>query len=75
MSIPCIDWKTGYPLTCEKWYGGAYTLVENYVPPMNEEDIVQPEQNENEEEIVKNDDIVIIDGKRYSKTELRSLLE
>lgn len=75
MGIPCIDWKTGYPLTCEKWYGGRYTLVENYVPPMNVEDIVQPEQNENEEEIVKNDDTVIIDGKKYSKEKLRSLLE
>ena len=74
MGIPCIDWKTGYPLTCEKWYGGAYTLVENYVPPMNVEDIVQPEQNECEKEISE-DDYVVIDGKRYNKDELRSLLE
>ena len=74
MNLPCIDWKTGLPLTNEKWFGGAYTLVENYVPPVSEEDTVQPEQPEIGEEIVE-DDYVIIDGKKYSKTELRSLLE
>ena len=77
MDVPCIDWKTGYPLTSEKWFGGPYTLVQNYVPPVNdepaqyEEVVVEPEQVEIEDE----DDYVIIDGKRYSKEELRSLLE
>ena len=77
MDIPCIDWKTGYPLTGEKWFGGPYTLVQNYVPPQEdtpesyEEIVVEPEQVEIEDE----DDYVIIDGKRYSKEELRSLLE
>ena len=79
MNIPCIDWNTGYPLTNAKWFGGPYTLVQNYVPPVNdepaqyEEVIVEPEQVE--EEVVEDDDYVIIDGKRYSKAELRSLLE
>lgn len=73
--IPCINWNTGAPLTDAKWFGGPYKLVENYVPPVCEEDTVQPEQPEVEEEIVENDDYVIIDGKKYSKTELRSLLE
>ncbi len=81
MNIPCIDWNTGYPLTSEKWFGGPYTLVQNYVPPKDnkpesyEEILVEPAQVEVEEEIENEDDYVIIDGKRYSKAELRSLLE
>ena len=77
MNIPCINWMNGYPLTGEKWFGGPYTLVQNYVPPKDdepaeyEEVIVEPEQVEVEDE----DDYVIIDGKRYSKEELRRLLE
>ena len=76
MDIPCIDWNTGYPLTNAKWFGGPYTMVQNYVPPQDDvpesyEEIVEPEQVEVEDE----DDYVIIDGKRYSKEELRSLLE
>ena len=82
MDIPCINWSTGYPLTGEKWFGGPYTLVQNYIPPKDdeptqyEEILVEPAQVEVEEEVVENkDDYVIIDGKRYSKAELRSLLE
>ena len=81
MNIPCIDWKTGYPLTDPKWFGGPYTLVQNYVPPKNdeptqyEEIVVEPEQVEVEEEVIEDDEYVIIDGKRYSKAELRSLIE
>ena len=81
MNIPGIDWSNGYPLTDAKWFGGPYTLVQNYVPPtvntpaQYEEVLVEPEQVEVEEEVVEDDDYVIIDGKRYSKAELRSLLE
>ena len=81
MDIPCIDWNTGYPLTNPKWFGGPYTLVQNYVPPKDsepaqcEEILVEPVQVEVEEEVIEDDDYVIIDGKRYSKEELRSLLE
>lgn len=74
--IAGIDWTTGAPLTNEAWCGGAYTLVQNYVAP--QEDVpesykitVEPAQVEVENE----DDYVIIDGKKYSKEELRSLLE
>ena len=80
MGIPGIDWNTGYPLTNPKWFGGPYSLVQNYVPPVNdepaqyEEVIVEPAQVEVEVE-ENEDDYVIIDGKRYSKEELRSLLE
>ena len=82
MDIPCIDWSTGYPLTNPKWFGGPYTMVQNYVPPQEdtpesyEEIVVEPEQVDVEEEVIENeDDYVIIDGKKYSKEELRSLLE
>ena len=78
--VPGINWDTGYPLTEPGWSGGPYTLVQNYVPPVNdapaqyEEVIVEPEQIE-VEEVEDEDDYVVIDGKRYSKEELRSLLE
>jgi len=80
--IPGIDWKNGYPLTHPEWAGGPYTLVQNYVPPVNDEPaqyekvLVEPAQVKVEEEVVEDeDDYVIIDGKKYSKKELRSLLE
>ena len=76
MNVPCIDWITGAPLTDPKWFGGPYKLVENYVPPVDEEVIIQPEHPKVEEKIVENeDDYVVIEGKKYSKEELRSLLE
>lgn len=71
-----IDWNTGAPLTKREWSGGPYQLVQNYVPPQKdttesyEEIVVEPAQVEVEDE----DDYVIIDGKRYSKEELRALL-
>ena len=82
MNIPCIDWSNGYPLTDAKWFGGPYTLVQNYVPPMNDEParyeeviVEDPEPIPQEEEVVEDDDYVIIGGVRYSKEELRSLIE
>lgn len=75
-NIPCIDWNTGYPLTNAKWFGGPYRLISNYVPPAEdqeetyEEIVVEPEPVVEENE----DDYVVIDGKRYSKKELRALL-
>ena len=74
-NITGIDWITGAPLTNPVWAGGPYKMVENYVPQMAEKDTVQPNQAEVDEKIVENDDYVIIDGKKYNKTELRSLLE
>ena len=75
MNIPGIDWSTGMPLTNPVWAGGPYKLVENYVPPVDGEDIISPEQPESEEKIVEDDNCVVIDGKKYNKEELRSLLE
>ncbi len=75
-NVPCIDWNTGKPLTNPGWSGGPYTLVQNYVPPQDDgpaqyEEVVEPDQVVVEDE----DDYVVIDGKKYSKEELRSLLE
>ena len=75
MDIPGIDWKTGMPLTNPVWAGGPYTLIDDYNPHTAEENITQTEQTKTEEEIVENDDYVIIDGKKYNKEELRSLLQ
>ena len=76
MRIPGIDWNNGMPLTNPAWVGGPYILVQNYVTQVNDEpaqyeEVVEPEQVEIEDK----DDYVVIDGKRYSKEELRSLLE
>ena len=83
MDIPCIDWNTGYPLTNPKWFGGPYTLVQNYVPPVNDDEppqydeivIEDPEPMAQEEDVVEDDDYVVINGVRYTKAELRSLIE
>lgn len=36
MGIVGINWETGAPLTNENWFGGTYTLVENYETPVTE---------------------------------------
>ena len=76
--IPGINWVTGYPLTDAGWSGGPYKMVQNYVAPVEEgqeetyeEIVVDPEPVIEENE----DDYVIINGVRYTKAELRSLIE
>ena len=78
MNIPCIDWEDGMPLTGPKWFGGPYQLVDNYIEMEDGAiyDVVtypEPEE-EPEEEVTVTEDTVIIDGKEYSKEELRALL-
>ena len=80
MNIPCIDWSNGYPLTNVKWFGGPYTLVQNYVPPVNDEpvqyeEVIVEDSEPIPQEVVEDDDYVVIGGVRYSKEELRSLIE
>lgn len=72
MNIPGIDWHTGKPLTDPDWAGGRYTLVTNYVPPLE----TDPETYDEiiEEDVTVTEDTVIIDGKEYNKNELRALL-
>lgn len=75
MDIPGIDWKTGMPLTNPVWAGGPYQLVDNYIE-MADGDIydvaVYPEP---EDAPVPTGETIVINGKEYSKEELRSLLE
>lgn len=83
MDIPCIDWKTGYPLTDPKWFGGAYTLVQNYEYEVEQDldyinklhEQLTGEKPEEEYCEVEDADFIEIDGKRYSKEELRRLIE
>ena len=77
MNIPCIDWSTGYPLTGKKWFGGPYKLVQNYVTPVEDREASYEEIVVESEPVVEEneDDYVVINGVRYSKDELRSLLE
>lgn len=76
MNISGIDWTTGAPLTNEAWYGGRYTLVQNYVAPTEEADesyeIVEPEQTETVAET--EEETITIDGQEYSLEEVRRLL-
>ena len=73
-NLSFIDWNTGYPLTGEKWFGGPYELVQNYVPPSEDQEETYEEIVVEPEPVVEEDDYVVIDGKRYSKEELRALL-
>ncbi len=82
MGVEGIDWNTGTPLTNAAWCGGPYTLVQNYIPPQEDtpesydEVIVEdPKPIVQDEEVVEDDDYVVIGGVRYSKEELRSLIE
>ena len=63
MGIPGIDWQTGMPLTNPVWAAGPYILVNDYVP----EDPAPVQDPPT--------DTIVIDGKKYNKEELRSLLE
>ena len=75
MNIPCIDWQTGAPLTDPAWAGGAYMLVQNYVPPQEDApesyEIVEPEP---EPEPVVEEETVVINGVTYTKAQLREML-
>ena len=75
--IPCIDWSTGWPLTDPAWAGGAYQLVQNYVPPKDDEpetyEIVEPEPAPEPEPVVE-EETVVINGVTYTKAQLREML-
>ena len=76
MGVPGINWDTGYPLTASGWAGGPYQLVDNYVEVTDGaiyDVAVYPEPEDDTP--VPAADTIVIDGKKYSKTELRSLLE
>lgn len=70
-----IDWNTGQPMTNPEYCGGPYRLVQNYVQPQGDAPAIYEEVVIEEPEVEDEDDYVVIDGKRYSKAELRSLIE
>ena len=72
MKVPGINWSNGYPLTSQGWVGGCYLLVTDYDPDDEPSPMKVPQS---EPEIENENDYVVIDGKRYSKAELRSLIE
>ena len=48
-----IDWETGLPLTSPHWFGGPYTLIEDYVPPQYDEEGVEVQISDKEKEIAE----------------------
>lgn len=77
MDLTFINWDTGAPLTNPGWYGGPYQLVDNYVEVTDGAiyDVAvypEPEDPVTEDNV---QDTIVIDGKRYNKEELRSLLQ
>lgn len=73
--IPGIDWNTGMPMTCPDWAGGPYKLVDDYVELADGAIYDVAVYPESEDAPVPTADTIVIDGKKYSKEELRSLLE
>ena len=82
MGLTFIDWNTGAPLTDREWYGGPYTLVNDYVPEVPVEDFedTQPVQSTPVEEKPAEHDAealpetVTYGGKEYTLEELKKLI-
>ena len=77
MDIAGIDWCTGAPLTDRYHIGGPYIMVQNYVPPVNDEPETYEEIVIEQEPVVEENenDYIVINGVRYTKDELRRMLE
>ena len=61
MHFTFIDWNTGAPLTNPDWYGGPYTLVNDYVPSVEDDENLPTASSAPE------DDTVVIDGVVYRR--------
>ncbi len=74
MDIPCIDWKTGAPLTNTDWFGGPYTLVHDYVPedPTDDFTLADPApaaaSEASQDPAADLQDTIVIDGITYTRT-------
>lgn len=69
MGIPCINWKTGAPLTNPGWFGGPYILVDNYVPDdPSVEQAPASAVTVNPNAPVPVGDTIVIDGVTYTRT-------
>ena len=69
-----IDWTTGAPLTNAGWFGGSYTLVNDYVPTVGEDDVEFEIQERGAGQEHYETETVTIDGKEYTRAELLDLL-
>lgn len=72
-----IDWNTGAPLTNPDWYGGAYTLVNDY-DPVHDVGIATSDESveyyQFAEESAPAEETVNINGQEYTLEEARALL-
>lgn len=66
-----INWQNGAPLTSSDWYGGPYTLVNDYVPTADEDFAEEPEIVT---EPAESEETVTIGGKEYTLDELKKLI-
>ena len=64
LNLPGIDWNTGMPLTNPDWAGGPYTLVHDYIPPIEGEPDV-PEGTDTP--TGTEPETVVIDGVEYRR--------
>jgi len=72
-----IDWQNGAPLTNPDWYGGAYTLVNDYDPVHDVGTAASDEGVEYyqfAEESAPAEETVNINGQEYTLEEARALL-
>ena len=67
MNIPCIDWKTGAPLTNPDWFGGPYQLVDNYVEMTDGAIYDVAVYPEPEDAPAPVGDTIVIDGVTYTR--------
>ena len=72
--IPGIDWDTGYPLPASGWAGGAYTLVNDYIPDTPDADFAEAPEPEIVTEPAEDEETVTINGKEYTVEEAREIL-
>lgn len=68
-AIPGINWATGAPLTNRDWYGGPYTLVNDYVPKVSVYMPVAPTPEPAQDPAVEEPapDTIVIDGVTYTR--------
>ena len=70
-----IDWNTGAPLTNSEWSGGAYILVNDYIPTVDEDFAEAPEPKiVTEPAPAESEETVTVNGKQYTREELLALL-
>ena len=69
MDIPCINWKTGAPLTNPDWFGGPYQLVDNYAELADGAIYDVAVYPEPEDPITEGNvqDTIVIDGVTYTR--------